>query len=191
MITGTSISMPMRETLDELAKAAAALNSETDQLNELIGDFETELERAGVGVSHWMQQLLDESPIEQRYRATDKDEKYPIDVTRGWVLGFAKIDGRWCLGAKQVRVEDESGEVKIVDEKPPVALVKAPRIVRMEAAAQFEALAKELTIKMRAYLASIGQAKQFAKIDESTRPKTEAELLKDARKVEDSRRKKS
>lgn len=157
------IEMPMRETLDKLAEAAAELNSESDQLNEVIADFESELERAGVGVTYWSRILLDESGIEQSFHPHDEDELYPINMTRGWLLGFAKLDGRWCVAVKPVRAERQGDDEKFIDERKPVPLMKAPRIVRIEGASRLETLAIGLTLRVQDYTEGIAKAKKLAK----------------------------
>ena len=157
------IAMPMRETLDKLAEAAAELNAESNQLNEIIGDFEEELERAGVGVPYWTSVVLHESGIEQAFHPNDEDEEYPINITRGWLLGFTKLDGRWCVAVKQVRAERQGDDEKFIDEKSPMPLMKAPRIVRIEGASQLETLAIGLTLRVRDYAEGIAKAKKLAK----------------------------
>jgi len=158
--------MPMRKNLDALAQTAATLNSKTDELNQVIADVEHELQDAGVGVTIWLRRLLEESTTERRYRADDDEQRWPIDVTFGWQLGFAKIDGEWRVAARQARIEDSHEGNESFEERPPVPLLKAPRIVRVEAAPLLEALVEALTERMKSYIAGIEQAKALAKDDE-------------------------
>ncbi len=158
--------MPMRKTLDTLAETAAKLNSKTDELNQVISDVEHELQDAGLGMTLWLAHLLDASATERRYRPDDDEQRWPISVTQGWQLGFAKIDGQWRLSARYVRSEETADSVDAFEERQPVPLLKAPRLVRVEAAPLLETLVTVLTKRMNVYIRGIEQAKALAKDDE-------------------------
>jgi hypothetical protein len=155
--------MPMRKTLDTLAKTAATLNTKTDQLNEIVADVEQEFQAAGVGVTVWLNALLDSSSTERRYQANDDEQQWPIDVTFGWELGFAKVEGEWRISARYVRHEQSGDDVESFEERAPIPLVKAPRIVRVEAAPLLETLAEVTNTKMEAYIKGIERAQTMAK----------------------------
>jgi hypothetical protein len=162
------ISMPMRETMKELAETAAKLNNATDELNEVIADFENSLEDAGVGVSEWLTSLFEVSATKKQYHPKDRDEEYPFETWIGWQLGYAKIDGKWRVAARQMRVERDVSAGPMDDdresiERDAVALDKAPRLVRVAAAPLLEELALALNKKMRSYLGGVAQAKAQAK----------------------------
>lgn len=159
--------MPSKQTMEELAAAAAELNSASDDLNEIIETFEDQLQRAGVGVSCWLGEedfepsawLLPQAPSVE-----DPDDDNHL-VATGWLLGYVKLSDKWRLAVKEVlvniypRADLQERENKRDLRKPDVPLLKAPRHIRVAAAAQFEELAKLLTRRMKQHTADIEEAK--------------------------------
>lgn len=154
------VAMPSEKTMKELCAAAAKLNSKTDELNEVIGEFEEDLEKAGVGVTEWLTLLLDET-----------DSKFdPHDETfskSGWELGYAKVEGKWRLAVRQVFLKSRLGrfddDITSRHSDKTLALTNAPRVVRMQAAELFENLATAITLRMNEYVAAIEEAKRAAR----------------------------
>jgi len=70
----------IKEKLDQLEKAVEELNVDTDALNEAIRDFEDKLHVMGIGVEAWV-----------------------TETVLGWQIGYAKVDGRWCVVARRAR----------------------------------------------------------------------------------------
>jgi len=114
----------MRDILEQLTEASAALSRESDELNAAIEDFEERLEPAGTEV--WL-----------------------LDTLLGYQLGFSKVDGRWCVALRH------EGSV--------TALLKAPRKLRVEAAARFEDLASLMLKRVNELRAGVAAAKQLVK----------------------------
>ena len=63
-----------------------------------------------------------------------------------WFVGYTKVGDRWCLAAHR----------KTEPPSPPVALSKAPRVVRIAAVAQRQAIVGAITERVRFCIASIG-----------------------------------
>jgi hypothetical protein len=162
----------MRETLDELTKVAAALNRESDQLNAVIEDFEEQLEKAGVGVTVWLDETraVDQSDRREFY---DNDGEVASQESEARLLGYAKVDGKWRVVVKEVVLKHAGGKdqwgndevVVVVREHSgaPLPLAQAPRVVRVEAVGHLEALAKTITATMKDHFESIKKAKKLVK----------------------------
>lgn len=77
------------------------------------------------------------------------------------------------LRGERNHVDDEGRSIHVgtldnegehwVTASEPIALARAPRVVRMEAAGALETLAQTLTERMRHYIASIEKAKKTVK----------------------------
>lgn len=161
--------MPMRETLDELTRIATALNSETDELNAVIEDIEDELQKAGVGLTAWLNWPIAESSWTEEY---DQETDRSWEECTAWHLGYDKLADGWRLVVKRVKLRQDPGqeEPSIFDlptpgapKGEPLALAKAPRLVRMAAAGHLETLMKLLAAQMQRYLKNIVEAKKLVK----------------------------
>ncbi len=160
---------PMRETLDELTKAAAALNKETDELNGVLEDIEDELAGAGVGMTVWLGYALADSNWTEEY---DEHTDRTWEESTAWDLGYEKLEDGWRIAAKRVKLRRNTGDMEWESfdlptpggsQGGPIPLAKAPRLVRMEAAAHLEDLLKVLIKKMREYQKDIAEAKKLVK----------------------------
>lgn len=153
-----SIVMPTRKTMEKLATAAKTLNRKSDELNAVIEEFEQALETAGVGVTVWLDRLLDRSA------PTSSDGEYTAE---GWQLGYTKLEGKWRLAVREATEVSVSGnfneDADLRDTQPAIPLANAPRVVRMQAAGYFENLALGVTMTLESYATSIDEAKQIAK----------------------------
>lgn len=148
----------IEESLDRLAGLASRLNQETDTLNWAIEAVENRLESMNLGVTWWDQALLDA-----------QDEPSDSTMTRfaqGWVLGHTKIADRWRLAVKRVRTEDGYFESdlncpyhNIYDLSEPKPLIRASRLVRVQAVARLGHLVDTLAEQVTRYVEDIGQAK--------------------------------
>ena len=151
---------PILDSLRSLSEASAELATKTEELNGVLLRVEKQLAEARVGVSIWLddgRRLVDETP-RQAGRST------------GWAVGYAKVGGDWHLAAKRVSVRETSKTgnpqddyIEFEDAGEPVALVKAPRSVRVEAAALLEKVVTELTAKVRRFVGNIEDAKKLVK----------------------------
>lgn len=158
--------MPMDETLGELAAAAAELNKASDQLNAVIENFEDRLAEAGVGLTHWMEDelnVVERSPWQTNF---DADAEAHWESCSGWVLGYMKIDGVWRVVVRRMGINrvnaDHEWEFFATRDQHARPLVNAPRVVRLEALRKLEALAAQLTERMRDYTDGILEAQKLA-----------------------------
>lgn len=160
-------SMPsIEESLDRLAGVAGRLNQETDTLNWVIEAVENRLQSMNLGVTCWDEALLDA-----------EDEPGESTLTRymhGWVVGHTKIDDRWRLAVKQVRTEDGyfEGDLNcpyrnVYDISEPKPLIRASRLVRVQAVGRLGELVERLAEQVTRYVEEIGQAKSLVTDDPS------------------------
>ncbi len=87
--------------------------------------------------------------------------------------GSASSPGTWAYWSHQARhevVEVLVRELRELEESKPSALARAPRAVRMEAAAYLEPLALAITERMKSYISSISEAKKLAKQTDANPP---------------------
>lgn len=154
---------PDKNTIADIISLASTLNQETDELNAVIERLERQLGEANIGVAVWLVSVLNRDeiagePVE--FHGTFRDTK---DVT-GWNLGYCKIDKTWHIAVRECRgtgwADDESFTWTVTSY--PIALVNAPRIVRVEAAAHLDPLLAALKKRMEAFVGSIQRAKKIA-----------------------------
>ena len=142
----------MKEALDRLAAAANRLNQASDRLTESIEILEDQFAKFGIGVPFWYGE--DQMNFE-RYLVCV--ETKGASVT-GWCLGYAKIDKRWRIAVKHVKVSDDTGKV-IYKSEEPVPLASAPRAMRVLTIEHFPGLISAMTTKLEAYAADVEKSK--------------------------------
>jgi hypothetical protein len=158
----------LEQALGKFELAAEKLNAESDAVNALITQVNTRMTEAGAGLTVW---LVDHgTPV---LLATDAD----VGPRNGLQLGFTKVKDRWQLAVRPARLfwqtdpaESESGEddfASLTDVGEPVALLDAPRIVRVEACEHLLELVESMTERMNVFLKSIARTK--AEIGSATR----------------------
>ena len=86
------------KSLSPLLSKAAQLNQVSDRANRHIGDVEKKLSDAKIGITFW----FDGPPLAQ---SDAKGDLGPDDFSEDTadILGYAKIDGKWCLAVKRMR----------------------------------------------------------------------------------------
>ena len=147
--------------LSRFATSAERLNKASDAVNLILAKVEKRLAERNAGVEYWLRHALNSSDAEGSTRGeTSWTAK---------VLGFAKVNGTWCLAAKPVRYvsgffegdtscpyqnEYKAGE--------PIPLLKAPRDIRISALSLLPNLVQEMTEAAEACVKTIDEAKQFA-----------------------------
>lgn len=153
---------PIDKSLRDLAALAAQLNERSDALNERIGSIEDQLAQAGVGVTLWLyEHLLDRS-------TRDKDGEFTA-----WCLGYSKVDADWRVAVKRVNAREYSPElfgeprVSIEDLDQTLPLLKAPRVVRLEAAPLLEELVQALAVKVQAFIETVDASLAAAEVPEA------------------------
>lgn len=156
--------VPFSDSIKELAAAARQLNQASDDLNAIIEDREDQIQQTGIGVSAWLDDAIDLS-------AWRMDDDGSAERADGWAIGFARVGpaGQWRIGAKRVLLvhrPDERGEMTTEyydDDSTPIALLDAPRSVRLEALEKIDDLTKLLTKRARSFVESIERKKRAAK----------------------------
>ena len=153
--------MPIDKSLAELTKLAATLEQESEDLNALIESLEKQLEGCKIGVSVWLDEVLEEEcTVEAR-------DARMVTVHEGWVIGYARAADAWRIAAKRCRatVTEEEGDAPDStvwsDVTAPITLADAPRTVRVEAATLFEALLEALRHRVQQSIESIQKAKKL------------------------------
>ena len=135
-------------SLIDTAKLQAAkkkLDEASEQVNATIAHAEAKLRANNPGVAVW---------IESRHALIppSEDPRMDDEANRGWQIGFIKIKGEWKLAVRQVEEEDCDCWKQLTD---PIALDKAPRIIRMEARYLFNALVLEIVQRAELYTSDI------------------------------------
>lgn len=124
--------MAFDATLSRLAEAASALNDASDGLNKTIKSVDEAVRATGIGVPVWLHQVV----VATERKLTEG----PYGTGKGWVVGYDKVEGTWCLAAKEI--EWDSGYFEGDRDCPyqdrgdvgePVQLRNAPREVRVRA----------------------------------------------------------
>jgi len=152
--------MSLEDKFARLQAAAGKLNDATDGFNETIEAVEDRLERIGVGLTYWL-----DGP--KHIFAQEQDSR--AQAIAGKALGYAKLDEGWCLAVKSVVFTDDGTRVLNTTQKP-VALLKAGRLTRVEAARQLEPLIEALA----AYAESLVNGVEAARRAVATAIKTDA-----------------
>ena len=150
----------MKETLADLAIASSELNKATDELNDLLEQFEDKLQRMGVGIAWWSALLMLPEDTEE------VDRGKTTMCHRGWRLGYGKLD-RWRVIVQEACWEVKPGEYSDIKygrhlwAREPIPALQAPRQVRVEVALNLEDLARVLARQVRSYTNHIVEAKKF------------------------------
>jgi phage shock protein A len=152
---------PDKERLQALAESAKQLNSHTDKLNESIIALEKKLSGMNVGVSVWIDDLLDKQGPHEREEDTGAIRLGPVPKYRqGYYLGYAKVSSEWRISVKRVE-ENLDGNGDLIDvgwEDTPTPLVNASRVLRAEAAKQIDRLLDALKERIDEYNANVTSA---------------------------------
>ena len=162
---------PNKSSVDALKKLAVTLNQETEDLNKLIENLESELDSCKIGVSIWLDVVLDKRTsieiVERHGRDPDEEQ-----VREGWDLGYCKVGDKWRIAVKKTRsgsrddTTDQFGNDESVwaDVGNPLPLVQAPRVVRVQAASLLDDLLETLHRRVAGFVKDIQEAKNLAKV---------------------------
>lgn len=105
--------------LEKLSELAAQLNAETDTMNATIAELDARLSGMHVGLAVWDEHVLCPGG----------------DGRTGWLLGYERLSSGYGLAARQVWQGEWEHEGA-----GSIPLLKAPRLVRIEAVARFNVL---------------------------------------------------
>jgi hypothetical protein len=114
---------------DRLTSIANNLNKATDELTKVVGVLDNALQRLNVGIPVWV--------IVIRWYAERDPTSY-----EGENVGYAKIDGSWCIGISRVVGDEASPEPDEVREIWPFN--DAPREARLRAVEKLPELIDQL-----------------------------------------------
>jgi len=134
-----------------LENSASRFNSVSDTANRALADAEARLVGLNIGIEVWHQTGIEISLPTGRSGADDTRD-HIIDV-----LGFARINGKWCFAVQKVRKTSGFFEGDLscpyTDEfleSPPVPLLKQSRSVRINALKQLPAFLKQVNEEVNA-----------------------------------------
>ena len=150
---------PSRQTMKNLATLAEQLNKGTDELNTVFTQVEQQIEATKIGVSAWLDDSNSLIDVE-----TDEEEEEWL----GWRVGYCKIADKWRLAAQRVKVRYmQDGRDRYADGDPigvedPIPLTNAPRLVRVEAAAQLDHILEAIAGRAKEFIDFIARAKETA-----------------------------
>jgi hypothetical protein len=142
-----------------LEERAAQLNAASESVNAIIGVVEARLRNANVGLEVWLDRTLSADDVES------------APGTQACViqrLGYARLEGEWCLAVKPVRVEngffegDTSAPYHNEDwAGEAVRLSKTARSIRIAALAALPALLERIIDEAEACVGTIQEAKRL------------------------------
>jgi hypothetical protein len=154
------VSKDIPSLLRGFSRAATRLNAESDSANATLSAIEEELVEANVGIEVWLRRGL---------LSTDAERSTAGETiqTAHW-LGFAKVEGEWCLAIKLMRFvsgffegdsscpyQDEFGA------GDPVRLLRSSRQLRIAALEVLPELIELLTAEAQRCAQTITDAKQL------------------------------
>jgi hypothetical protein len=117
--------------LSSIDSSSKHLNTVSNNANALLRNIEKRLSAANIGLEVWW----DKKPLEH-IGSTDlgRDE---ISCARIQILGFARVDGEWCLAVRTMRyawfIVQGDEEMREAVDVGPTALLRAPRNIRLAA----------------------------------------------------------
>lgn|SRR5262245_1061994 len=149
----------LASVLGSFEAAASRLNEESNSVNTLLAKIEGQLVSANAGIETW----LTGQPL------SSSDASGSTEGETAWTeqcLGFAKLNGKWCLAVKSIRVVSGffEGDTncpytnKYVNNSP-VPLAQAPRALRIAALELLPELIKQLTEETESATAQIRDSK--------------------------------
>lgn len=151
---------PVASLLSTLSDRAAKLNAESDSLNSILATVERRLVEANVGVETWVKQAL-----------SSTDHVGDLFQPTTWTalhLGFAKVEGKWCIATKSTRYVSGFFEgdtncpfTNQYADGDPSPVSKASRDVRVLALEQLPLLIQAVTESAESCLDSIERAKSL------------------------------
>jgi len=117
-----------------LETQANALNRASDTANQTLIDAEEKLIALNIGVELWFPKALESTDVEGSINLHDTTEHIED------VLGFARIDGKWCFAVKKLKrvTGFYDGDINcpyenVYLEAKPAPLLKQSRVLRINA----------------------------------------------------------
>ncbi len=85
----------LNSILSNLEAKSSALNTASETANQIISEIETKLISLNIGIEHWYTPPLGSSDCEGGAHETTACIED--------LLGFSRVDGKWCLSVKRVK----------------------------------------------------------------------------------------
>ena len=131
--------------LPSLEAQAARLNAASDRANNVLAALEKRVVDFNIGIEFWHSRPIETGDAEGNVGPEDTKTKI------AQVLGLARVDGRWCLAVKPIKVVEGffqgDTDCPYRDEfaaGPAVAVMKASRAIRLAALQSLPAFLQEL-----------------------------------------------
>jgi hypothetical protein len=136
----------------KLSITSATLNSATDRLNRAVASLDDSLRKLNLGIPCWVQFSL--------------DEHGPLWFTED--LGYAKINGKWCIGLKKTDGDINSDNTDEITDETTWPFAEAPREMRIRAIVYLQKLIdrldEEAANATKMLEAKSAEAEQLAKV---------------------------
>ncbi len=157
--------------LSELNETAQKLNDASDSINQTISSIEQKIVASNVGIEYWLGDLPVLEGDERHWQAFSPSTSSAVTHTAqtDTLLGFAKLGEGWRLAVAERNTETfpeyqdgEWVEREMIEFKPPTALWRGSRELRIRALEQMPALIKALSEQAKNALEVIARAKKLA-----------------------------
>jgi hypothetical protein len=142
----TMTEVSLESLFSSLESKAARLNTASDTANATLAAIEKRLVGLNIGLEIWHP-----APIAEADSEGDIGP-YKTTTRKVTVLGLARVDSKWCLALKPVRLVDGFYEGDMAcpftnefADGPPVALLSASRTLRLAALAMAPKFLKHLS----------------------------------------------
>lgn len=131
----------LEAALQRLAAIAHELNNATEELNAEIERIDTTLGRMQLGVAVWLEESDGTPVLLATYDDPTRGGDGGLRVVKGYRIGYAKTHDGWHLAVQRTTwsvvamLDDHPQHQARTTEPPrePIALLQAPREVRVEA----------------------------------------------------------
>lgn len=156
-----SLSSKISSSLSKFEVTARELNAESDAINDTLNAVERRLASGNAGVEAWLPQPLRSEETAESTRSQQ------VWIERR--LGFTKINGKWCLAVKGIRLRagffegDTSCPYRNESlENEPIPLAQARRDERIKALEYLPELIELMNSQAKKATQTIKQSKELA-----------------------------
>lgn len=141
------------------------LNSAAEDANGTLEATQQRLVNLNIGIELWFSKPLERGDM----MGGIKPHEISTEVLS--LLGFAKVDGKWCLAIKKVRQESGffEGDMSCPFtneylDSPPTALLSQSRSIRLNALAALPEFLKEISERVSKLLEELPEAKSKLRV---------------------------
>jgi hypothetical protein len=136
--------VPQSRFFPNLVPVAEALNAKSDEINTIIAAANDELLGLGIGLTVWLTSEDDALRVRSLPRIegeVDTANEAASGTIEQIELGYARVNNGWALAIRTaVWSENYNDNYDLLSETPPLALIHAPRELRIAALPRFPAL---------------------------------------------------